>query len=218
MNNTNVNPVTNIVDNHSSRSKRKKLSNISSMSQKCLVIFLLLLLIIGLGVLIGVSIIRCFRLTKELKMKEENLFEEQIKNNETIEQLNSFRLMNNQRIRQLETIRSMNNETIQNLTNQLKQSITEKTRINEIIKQLNTSRSLDGQKIQQLNNQLKGLVRQQIKNNQTIQNLIDQLQKSSGKLNGSVENTIPVVKGKQINMNSFINNESTQESSESINE
>ncbi len=204
MNDTNINPVTDIVDNHSSRSKRKKFSNLSSMPQKCLLIFLLLLLIIGLGVLIGVSIIHFFRLKKELKMKEKNLFQEQIKNNETMEQLNSFR--------------SMDNETIQNLIKQLKQSITEKTRINEIIKQLNTSRSLDGQTIQQLKNQLKELVRQQIKNNQTIQNLIDQLKKSSGKLNGSVENTLPVVKGKQINMNRFINNESTQESSELINE
>ncbi len=124
INNRNINPMTETV--HISRSNQKKSLNVSSMTQKCLLLLcFLLLLIIGLGVLTGVIIFRSYHLTEDIKIKDKTIFDERAKNNQIIHHLNSLQPMDNQTIQQLSDRLQLlydeqrkQNETIQRLTNQ----------------------------------------------------------------------------------------------------
>jgi myosin heavy subunit len=162
INNTNISPVTKIVDNQSSQPNRKKLLNGSSMAQKCLLLFVLLLSIIGLGVLTGVIIIRSRQFIKKLKVKDKSIFQEQAKNNQTLKRLTD--------------LRSMLNQTERQLIDQLERSLHKQEKQNETIQQLHNLRSFDNQKIQNLTNQLQELREEQLPNNQTVQRLTSQLQ------------------------------------------
>jgi hypothetical protein len=92
-NNTNINPVTVMIDNQTispSRSKRKQLSNTSWITSKCLLRFILLL-IIAFGIVISVCIYQIYH-----------------------------KKMQDQQIEQLNILRSEDNQTIQRLNNRLK--------------------------------------------------------------------------------------------------
>jgi len=92
-NNTNINPVTLMIDNQTIspyRSKRKQLFNTSWITSKCLLLFILLL-IIAFGIGISVCIYQIYH-----------------------------KKMQDQQIQQLNILRSEDNQTIQRLNNRLK--------------------------------------------------------------------------------------------------
>jgi hypothetical protein len=86
-NNTNINPVTVMIDNQTispSRSKRKQLSNKSWITSKCLLLFILLL-IIAFGIGISVFIYQIYH--KKIQIQQLNILRSE--DNRTIQRLNN---------------------------------------------------------------------------------------------------------------------------------
>jgi hypothetical protein len=106
-NNTNINPVTVVFTNYTQyplQLNRKRLFNLSSRTQKCLLLFVLLSIILT-GVVIGC----CFRIV-QLRMKYDIILKEQAKNKEIL------RYLKYDSYEQLNTLLSKCNQTIQQPT------------------------------------------------------------------------------------------------------
>ncbi len=112
-NNNNNNSAIEIVDEYSLPSRL----SITQKCLLLLLFIFLLLIIIGLTAVIWMIIIRSDRLRKDFKMKEKIISEKQDEINRITYQLNNLRLINNQSKQLLEEQQLRDNQTIQQLNN-----------------------------------------------------------------------------------------------------